>query len=216
MKNTQLPFRLLILFSSLLISQGAIAQVNNLTTTQSPNSSKDLPDKGVPLAINALSIIAKTYTNEGKITSTGTVEAKSSVTFKSGYAIELKPGFVAEKGSFFEAYISTNDNANGVKNITLKKGNNESNTPTQNMTHRLFPNPSSESFTLEITAENEGKVDIIVFNALGSVQLTKPFALNKGSQQVSINCNDWAAGLYLVSIKTNDTVKSERLVISKH
>lgn len=217
MKNALLPFRFLILFSCLIISHAALAQpVNNLTTTQSPTSSKDLPEKGVPLAINALTIAAKTYTHEGKITSTGKVEADTKVTFKSAYAIELMPGFVAEKGSFFEAYIGKDETSNGVKNVTLKQGNNAANALNQNITHRLFPNPSSESFTLEIIAENEGKAEIVVFNTLGGVQWTKPYALNKGIQQVFINCNDWATGLYLVSIKINDTVKSERLVINKH
>ena len=98
-------------------------------------------------------------------------------------------------------------------NLPNKK---EDNTKMQNISHRLYPNPSSDNFTLEIQADNEGKADIMVFNALGSLQLSKPFTLSKGFQQISIDCNNWAAGLYLVSIKLNDTVKTERLIISKN
>ena len=214
MKNTLLPLRYLVLFSGLVFSNLVSAQSEDkLSTSNSPNSSKDLPDKGVPLALNSLTIAAKIYTHAGKITSAGNVKENTSVTFKSAYAIELKPGFVAEKGSSFEAYISIPDNANGVKNLSNKK---EDNTQLQNISHRLYPNPSSDNFTLEIQADNEGKADIMVFNALGALQLSKPFALNKGFQQVVINSNNWAAGLYLVSIKINDTVKTERLVISKN
>jgi Secretion system C-terminal sorting domain len=214
MKNTLLPLRYLALFSGLVFSNLVLAQsVDNLSAAQFPNSSKDLPDKGVPLALNSLTIAAKTYTHIGKITSAGKVEENTSVTFKSAYAIELKPGFVAEKGSIFEASISLPEVAGGVKNLPNKKDNN---TQMQNISHRLFPNPSSDNFTLEIQADSEGKADILVFNALGGLQLSKLFILNKGFQQISINCNNWAAGLYMVSIKINDTVKTERLVISKN
>ena len=61
-----------------------------------------------------------------------------------------------------------------------------------------------------------GTAEIVVFNTLGSVEAMKPYTINKGIQQFSIDCNDWSSGLYYVRIKMNDTIKTERVVISNH
>jgi hypothetical protein len=213
MKSTFLPLRLFLLLSGLLISHVISAQDSRQVATPSLSPSKDFPDKGVPLAVNALSIASKTYYNEGKITSVGHVEANAKVIFKSAYAIELKPGFVAELGSSFEASIDKEHTTNA---ITLKKGNTDVSASHVSLSHRLFPNPTADNFTLEITADTEGKAEIVIFNTVGAVQLVKPITVFKGTQHVSITSQNWASGLYLVNIKTNDTIKSERLVINKH
>ena len=207
MKSIFLPIRLFfVLFCLVLLSDATAQSLAQSTTAPS------LPEKGVPMAVNALPIATNTYYNKGKITSSGRVIANTEVTFKSAYAIELKPGFVVEEGSFFEAIIGDN---NPITATNLKR-NDLTNPVQQSFTHRLFPNPVSESFTLEINAEKEGNAEIVVFNALGSVEAMKPYTINKGIQQFSIDCNDWSSGLYYVRIKMNDTIKTERVVVHNH
>jgi hypothetical protein len=82
------------------------------------------------------------------------------------------------------------------------------------LTCRIFPNPAEDMITFDIGLAKEGETELIVSNTLGNVVLTKKLRLNEGSQQVPINCSQWAVGLYFVTIKANDQTLTERIVIN--
>jgi Pregnancy-associated plasma protein-A/Secretion system C-terminal sorting domain len=82
------------------------------------------------------------------------------------------------------------------------------------LTCRIYPNPAEDMITFDIGLAKEGETELIVSNTLGNVVLTKKFKLNEGSQQVPINCSQWAVGLYFVTIKANDQTLTERIVIN--
>ena len=215
MKNTFLPRRFVFLMPFLACSYVAVSQsVDNLNAQPPKNNSPtiDLPDKGVPMAINALPVASNTYFNYGKITSTGKIMADANVTFKSTYAIQLKTGFSAEIGATFKAIIGNPDEDPTI--IANKKRQELAIANQSHFTYRIFPNPVSESFNLEISADKEGAAEITVVNVLGAVLLTKSLTVNKGIQQLPINCSDWTSGLYLVRIKINDSIKSEHIVVN--
>jgi Secretion system C-terminal sorting domain/Pregnancy-associated plasma protein-A len=82
------------------------------------------------------------------------------------------------------------------------------------LTCRIYPNPAENMITFDIGLAKEGETELIVSNTLGNVVLTKKLKLNEGSQQVPINCSQWAVGLYFVIIKANDQTLTERIVIN--
>ena len=216
MKKTILIYRFVLLIPFLASSYDAASQSNfkkDIVDNEPP--AKSIAEKGVPLAINAMPIATNIYFNQGKITSTGRIVAKADVTFKSTYAIELKPGFQAEAGSNFKAIIAaeTINISPVISNLNQK---NLEKIKENCFTYRLFPNPVSENFNLEIATSTDGIAEIIVFNTLGDIQITKKMRINKGIEQFSINCNNWATGLYLVCIKINDSVTTERMIVTSH
>jgi hypothetical protein len=82
------------------------------------------------------------------------------------------------------------------------------------LTCRIFPNPAEDLLTLDIGLAKEGEIELLVTNTLGGVVLTQKLKLNEGSQQVPLNCSQWAVGLYFVTIKANDQILTERIVIN--
>jgi Pregnancy-associated plasma protein-A/Secretion system C-terminal sorting domain len=92
------------------------------------------------------------------------------------------------------------------------------NTPTvkfyEPLTCRIYPNPAEDMITLDIGLAKEGETELLVTNTLGNIVLTQKLKLNEGSQQVPINCSQWAVGLYFVRLKVNDQILTERIVIN--
>lgn len=78
-----------------------------------------------------------------------------------------------------------------------------------NTEYTLFPNPTSESFTIKTTVEGNSIVEI--FNTLGqSVTSLSNVDLSQGK---SIDVSALKAGVYYVNISTEKGTSSERLVI---
>lgn len=82
------------------------------------------------------------------------------------------------------------------------------------VTCRIYPNPAEDMITLDIGLAKEGETELLVTNTLGNIVLTQKFKLNEGSQQVPINCSQWAVGLYFVRLKVNGQILTERIVIN--
>jgi hypothetical protein len=181
-------------------------------SAQNPNNGKnaknvaDLPDKGVPLAVNTFPMTEKTYIHKGKITSEGKVQEHQNVVFKSEYAIELNPGFETIEGAKFEAYIEVPTNI-----VAQKKDNAILNT----VALSIMPNPVFDSFVLLIESETEGNADIEISNIQGSIVLTKSAKLFKGTQQFVVDCNTMPNGLYVAIIKVNGSKKGEKFIVNR-
>jgi uncharacterized membrane protein len=180
-----------------------------ILTAQDKNAKKatELPDKGVPLAVNSFPIASKTYTNKGKITSIGKVEEHQNVVFKSEYAIELNPGFETIEGAKFEAYIEV-----PTTSLVSKKDNNKL---LNAVALSLSPNPVYENLTLLVQSDTEGNADIEICNTQGSIVITKSAKLFKGTQQIVVDCNTMPNGLYVVLININGIKKSEKFIVNR-
>ena len=86
---------------------------------------------------------------------------------------------------------------------------------TKGFAYRIYPNPAKDNIHLDIALEQEGLAEFTVFNAQGAIKTTQKHAVNEGNQQFSVNCGAWSAGLYFIRLKVNDTVITERVVISQ-
>lgn len=67
----------------------------------------------------------------------------------------------------------------------------------------IFPNPVSESATIQwnATATEQGRLDI--FNAQGQIISTERYNVSAGAQQVELNTQSLSAGMYIVRSVSN-------------
>jgi len=74
------------------------------------------------------------------------------------------------------------------------------------------PNPNNGNFTVLFTASSSSPGDLTVYNSLGEVIYNKSVALVKGQNNIQINMQNVASGIYLVQLKTNDSVNNQKIV----
>ena len=79
----------------------------------------------------------------------------------------------------------------------------------------IFPNPFSQSSTIELVLAKASNVEINMVNTLGqTVQTILPMQpMEAGSHQYSINRNNLVAGVYLLEIKTDNETVHKQVVI---
>ena len=154
----------------------------------------------------------------GSINSTNII-ADATVAYQAGTAITLSPGFHANAGSSFSASIAAcaealmessssteartiADNSFDTQNspLTLLKD-----TPNE---LTIFPNPFSQSITIEFEHSKGTPIDIYLFNATG--QRIKYFALNQGT---TINLGDLEKGIYFVkAIVDGQLIQTKKII----
>jgi hypothetical protein len=66
----------------------------------------------------------------------------------------------------------------------------------------IYPNPASSNTTIEFDVDNSDNASMIITNSLGAV-VANNFTIANGFNRISIDCNDFANGLYFVSITNN-------------
>lgn len=80
----------------------------------------------------------------------------------------------------------------------------------------LYPNPASNSANLEYNLTNKSDVEINVVDITGkSVYSEKINSQNSGSQKLNLNTSDYNEGVYFVTLITNGTKTTKKLVIKK-
>jgi len=168
------------------------------------------------LAINQMNIASGIYQSGGIITSTGTVEASSNVSFKAPNSITLLPGFEAKSSSIFlatiENCVSAFDEA-----ATFRTANSFSNSPSGINTLQVFPNPFRETVTFAFSLAQPTAVSIHIFNMNGQLVHTLISQENKtaGNHQVDFTAYDMETGMYYATLRTPDQLLTKQLVLIK-
>lgn len=117
-----------------------------------------------------------------------TVSSSANIRFKSTQEIRLEPGFVAEDGSEFYATIESFNGDCDVWNSSMRVGRNtafdlenqiiENKVNTIESNISIYPNPFSNSFTVEIKLEDRLKTEYLntmsltLFNSHGKIILS--------------------------------------------
>ena len=90
--------------------------------------------------------------------------------------------------------------------FNLTTGVNELNAAAANQV-KIYPNPAQSE--VNITLDNEGQANIIIYNQIGmvvkQVSMDKTFA--------TINVNNLPAGMYYIQVKQNNQIASQKLII---
>jgi uncharacterized delta-60 repeat protein len=180
--------------------------------------------------LNALQI-----QSDGKIIATGrysgslilmrfTPQDEPDTTFASqGMAINLFDGFYF---SGDKVYLSPNDKITvlGVSNdevwrkkVFIARYHNDLTNaipkePSVNKFNVLvYPNPATDKFSIEFS-RNYNKVDLSITDITGKVIYT---TVATETQKIEVNTTDFAEGIYLVRVQTNDFTETKKVIVSK-
>jgi hypothetical protein len=81
----------------------------------------------------------------------------------------------------------------------------------ENTIFSLYPNPASDIITLNIGNTNNTDLTLNIYNVIGT--LVKSEMLKQNQRQ--INIGDLSNGVYMVTIKSEDFIESQRLFIQR-
>jgi hypothetical protein len=79
----------------------------------------------------------------------------------------------------------------------------------------VFPNPASNSANVSIDMSQNENVNMVITNALGQVVYNEAMSLDAGSNQIKLNTENWAGGLYSINLTTAKGTVNHKLTISK-
>jgi hypothetical protein len=79
----------------------------------------------------------------------------------------------------------------------------------------FIPNPATHTTTLFITSTGEQSIEVDIYNAIGQKMLSQRHTLNKGSNQLPFNLDQFAAGSYTAIVSSGNEVYSKKLVVVK-
>jgi hypothetical protein len=134
--------------------------------------------------------------------------------YDAGAEIFLNPGFHATAGATFHAYI---DGCGGLR-LGNEDGDPEADTEMLvDLSFKAYPNPFSNSTTLEYTLIAESEVFLEVRNSLGQrVALLENGAFRlPGFYSLTFDASGLPAGLYFATLKAGNKTKSTKLVLSQ-
>ena len=67
----------------------------------------------------------------------------------------------------------------------------------------LFPNPNDGSFSLEYTGKESQRLNVYIYNEVGSLVCMKPWQVNKGVNRSNMSLPEVAKGVYFVKVVTS-------------
>jgi hypothetical protein len=156
------------------------------------------------------------------------IEANADVDFQAKNVITLKPGFHAQAGSSFHAFID-GFGCGGTQCKTAGDAGNHSATDTMSIPEIIFyevmqmeleeviktiefnfsvrPNPNSGKFTLHLHSENPAS--IVISNMAGNT-VYEMQSVNLGSHE--LNISDLPKGIYFVKVVSGDEMFVKKIV----
>ncbi|WP_153798103.1 M4 family metallopeptidase [Foetidibacter luteolus] len=175
--------------------------------------------------------ISTTYGGNGCAT---TITPSASVVyFTARDRVRLLPGFTAQSGSNFIAYLEPcsstrwrttgeqvimSDPEKGIKPPVAVNVDNsgELERLAQEPGVEVSPNPFAQSFILTINAKKEGKAQIVLYNSYGArVQRQAGVNLIKGVNRVTVDGSALASGMYMVEVNMGDSKLVKKVIKSR-
>ncbi|MEM6699051.1 MAG: T9SS type A sorting domain-containing protein, partial [Bacteroidota bacterium] len=170
-----------------------------------------LPVNGDPMNSNIID--AGTYTAQNTITSKGTVEMGTSVTFEAGQSITLDEDFFAENGSTFTARIAACTPS--IKEENVIENREEEVVLEQKAMAKLnvFPNPFRNQTTIELVLEEEEEISMQLYDIAGKqVMIVVPVSQQiAGKHQYEVNASALGTGIYLLRVQIGSVIQTHKL-----
>jgi hypothetical protein len=176
--------------------------------------------------------ISVTYGGNGCTTTI--TPSSTTVYFTARDKVILLPGFTAQSGSTFDAYLEPcsstrwltgppqppmSDAEKGIRtSVTYKTDTSNQSAATKeilntNESVTVSPNPFSESFMLSINSAKEGKAQVTIYNAVGvKVKQQTGINLSKGLNRIPFNCSGLAHGVYTLEVNLGDSKTVRKIV----
>ncbi|MEM1322371.1 MAG: T9SS type A sorting domain-containing protein [Bacteroidota bacterium] len=78
----------------------------------------------------------------------------------------------------------------------------------------LFPNPASESLTVQLEANENIEGDIVIYNVMGQLVHRTPVNTFSGLTTLEIDVNTLSSGIYLLSYRTSEGAVARKFSVS--
>lgn len=177
--------------------------------------------------------ISTTYGGNGCVTTI--TPSSTTVYFTARDKVILLPGFTAQSGSNFVAYLEPcsstrwlkppkvimSDAEKGIRTpVAIKpETSREAEAATANTalskSISVAPNPFAQSFVLTINAPKEGKAQVTIYNSFGArVQQQTGVSLIKGANKLTLNGAKLASGAYMLEVNFGDSKIVKKIVKS--
>ncbi|HNY62368.1 MAG TPA: T9SS type A sorting domain-containing protein [Bacteroidales bacterium] len=78
---------------------------------------------------------------------------------------------------------------------------------------KLFPNPTSNTVTINLFSKDQGAATLTITNLMGQVVYNEIVSLGYGTNQLMVNCSDFISGFYLVNISTQKGSTTQKLIV---
>jgi hypothetical protein len=141
----------------------------------------------------------------------------ASVTFIAGNSIRFLPGFYAESGSVMNAYITTDATfcdmvvPKSITGISIAEDAKEKPSfKKESQQIKLYPNPNTGSFTLELT-NFEAQATVAIYNLLGE-KIAQYYRLTGILQP--INLEGIRKGIYFVEVSDGKTKMMKKMIVN--
>jgi len=207
---------LFILFI-LFITATAIGQVHQTGTTQP----QTIICGSYPANGKMVEGVAETYAGGDGCVTIITKGSSDTVFFTSPVRVVLKPGFIAQDGSKFIAYIDSSS-AKPPASYSITASN-ENNAATQSAIQKansnemvsVAPNPFSSTFIVSVNSARDVKALVIIYNSVG-VKVKQQTGLNliKGINKISLSCPGLAQGVYTLEVNFDNSKVVKKIVKS--
>ena len=76
----------------------------------------------------------------------------------------------------------------------------------------VFPNPNNGQFTLKVESVVAKRMNVVIFNSLGSLVYTEQLSIN-GTLNKNINLSNLSKGVYFIRLQTNEDVVIRKIII---
>ncbi|MFH2142690.1 MAG: radical SAM-associated putative lipoprotein [Bacteroidota bacterium] len=77
---------------------------------------------------------------------------------------------------------------------------------------KIFPNPNSGNFNVDISTTFSDNIDIKVFDIKKQLISEKNFSINNENISTILDLSDYSNGVYLIEIKTNDNLYTSKII----
>lgn len=162
----------------------------------------------------------------GSITSAEMLSGSSIVDYDAGTFVDLKPGFVANQGVLFKAYIngcggSLKGLGSGDKYNPVVADNNVSALRKANVTLkpalRVAPNPTNDVFRFNYNIDEPSQVSLRIYDV--NMKLVSTIINNdkqqSGVYEITMDTRSLPAGIYFGKLESNSFTQTVKLVVLK-
>ncbi|MFN0275412.1 MAG: M4 family metallopeptidase [Chitinophagales bacterium] len=146
-----------------------------------------------------------------------TITSAATVTFASGYYVELNPGFTATAGVTFVALIDECEVSKYDAGDLRQHGSSSNDFDEQVFmpSFKMYPSPADEFISLEFNMNEATEVTITVLDVSGKeiIHWIESELRAKGLQQLQFNTKELSNGMYLCLLKTGGKVYSNKFMV---
>ena len=176
----------------------------------------------VDLDKNENGIASGNYVASNDIYSSGVIGTGAVVNFLASNSITLYPGFHAQSGADFTAQISTCiDDGKLVEENDYNEDRNASNTSIEEVgknTLLVRPNPFRDIAIIDYELAENSSLWIGIYNATGKLMdvFVNQFNQEKGIYQYYLSAHQLPSGIYWLTMKTENSILTKKILILKN